>query len=582
MSWNGSRKLESNVMIPPENQSSLTVSSYETMESFSWKDIEKEFSWHETGKLNIAYEAVERWAANPETRDRKALIFEKNGKTVELTYKQLQEYSARWANLLIEHGFSVGDRIFIFLTPCPDTYMVMLACARLGVIFSPLYPTLTFDELEVRLQNAKPRGIVTNPDLAERLPPHDMKTVQSVFIVGGPCPGLFPSETMVEEDLERLPNTSAIRWLRGEAPLYLIYTSGSTGPPKGVVHCHQDMLGHLMTARYVLNLSAQSVLWTDGDPGWVTGTVYGAFAPWLCGAASVVQGDQFSASTWYRTLERHRVSVWYTTPRTLTRLMEAGDDLPARYDFSHLLHIATVGETLSPEQFAWAAQVLGHSPHDTWWMTETGMICLANVPSMAIKLGSMGKPVPGIEAAALDNKGQPLPAMALGELALRPRWPSLMTAIWQDPSRYQAYFRFRGWFLTGDMVLVDEDGYFFHRGRNDDLIKLGEKFIGPYEIEQVLSLHPAVAESVAICLGSSSGKSFIKAFVTIGPGFTPSTRLGHEIKSFVKANFDPRLPLKAVEFLDELPKTRSGKLLRRVLRAREHDAARKETSAVRD
>jgi len=557
-------------IVPPENPDASMGNYMQTYRDFSWKEIEKGFSWHETGDINIAHEAIDRWASNRDKRDRTALVFERAGKVSQYSYLELREHSSRWANLLIEHGFAVGDRLFIFLPPCPETYFVMLACARLGVIFSPIYSALGFDELEVRLQNAKPRGIVTHPDLVERLPEHCMRSVDWVFLTEGPKPNHFSGEVLVQALLEDLPKKSAIKWLRGGTPLFLIYTSGSTGPPKGVLHAHQDMLGHLMTARYVLNISEGSVLWTDGDPGWITGTVYGALAPWLCGATTVIQGDSFSASTWYRTLERQRISVWYTTPRTITRLMEAGDDLPGRYDFSSLRHVATVGETLGPEQFYWAKNTLKHSPHDTWWMTETGMVCLANFASMSIKPGSMGRPVPGIEAAVLDEHGEPLPPMTMGELALRPGWPSMMTGIWQDAPRYQAYFRFRDWFLTGDMVTADEDGYFYHQGRNDDLIKLGEKFVGPYEIEQILSLHPAVAEAVVISLGSVPGKIWVKGYVTICEGFNPSARLNHEIRAFVKANFSPEIPLKEIQFLDEIPKTRSGKLLRRVFRAREH------------
>jgi acetyl-CoA synthetase len=329
------------------------------------------------------------------------------------------------------------------------------------------------------------------------------------------------------------------------------------------------MLGHLMTARYVLNLSERSVLWTDGDPGWIPGTAYGVFAPWLCGATSVIQGDSFSASTWYRTLEKHGVTTWYTTPRTLTRLMQAGDDLPGRYDLSRLEHIATVGETLAPDQFYWAKKVLGHAPHDTWWMTETGMICIANYPSVSIRPGSMGLPVPGVEAAVVDENGEPVQMLTIGELALRTGWPSMMTGLWNDPARYQAYFRFRGWFLTGDMAIMDEDGYLYHHGRNDDLIKVGDQLVGPYEIERITSVHPAVAEAAAISLGAPGAGLTVKVYVTINQGFTPSRRLNHEIKTFVQTNFKGELPLAEIVFLGELPKTRSGKFLRRVLRARE-------------
>jgi acetyl-CoA synthetase len=569
-------------IIPPANENGLMGSYAEAYQRFSWRDAEKEFTWNETGNVNIAYEAVDRWAGDRSKRDRKALIFEKAGKVEEFTYLDLRERSSQWANLLIECGFGVGDRLFIFLTPSPEIYFVLLACARLGVIFSPLYPNLTFDDLEVRLQNAKPRGIVTHPDLVERLPFHAMPSVENVFLVEGPAMKICPGEVIVPEAIPAFPKKCANRWVRGATPVYLMYTSGSTGPPKGVVHAHQDMLGHLMTARYVLNLSPESVLWTDGDPGWVTGTVYGTFAPWLCGATTVIQGDQFSASTWYRTLERHGVTTWYTTPRTLTRLMEAGEDLPGRYDFSHLQHLCTVGETLAPEQFYWAKKALQHAPHDTWWMTETGMICIANFPTMSIKPGSMGRPVPGVEAAVLDEQGEPVPNLTMGELALRTGWPSMMTSVWMDAPRYQAYFRFKGWFLTGDMVIRDDDDYFYHQGRNDDLIKVGEKFVGPYEIERVLSLHPAVSEAVVISLGSTSGKASVKAYVTISRGSTASARLNHEIKSFVKANFSPELPLSEVVFMDELPKTRSGKLLRRVLRAREHGLPAGDVSKLKE
>lgn len=556
-------------LIPPENKNANMASYTETYRTFSWQDIEKEFLWHKSREINMTHEAVDRWANDRDTRDRRALIFEKGGETTEFTYLQLKELSSRWANLLIEFGFAVGDRLFIFLPSTADTYLIMLACARLGIIFCPLYANLTSDELEARLRNGRPKGVVTHPDLLDALPKHVMNNVEYVFFTEPPALSTFKHEIVVQNHLDSLPTKTVTRWLRPATPLYLMYTSGSNGPPKGVVHAHQDMLGYLATARNALDLTQQSIIWTDADPGWVTGTVYGAFAPWLCGAVTVVQSDPFSASTWYRTLERHRVSVWYTTPRTLIRLREAGDDLPGRYDLSHLRHIATVGETLTPEPFYWTRENLKHSPHDTWWMTETGMICIANFPSMPIKPGSMGKPVPGIEAAVIDENGEPVPDLTMGELAIKSGWPSMMTGIWLDPPRSQAYFRRRDWFLTGDMVTKDEEGYFYHQGRNDDLIKLCDRCVGPYEIEQVLSLHPSINEAVAISLRSVSGKTLVKVFVVLNKGFSASSRLSYEIKAFVKANFSPEIPLAEIIFVDELPKTRSGKVLRRVLRAQE-------------
>ncbi|MCX5862804.1 MAG: AMP-binding protein [Deltaproteobacteria bacterium] len=557
--------------IPPENPDGNLRSYAEEYKNFSWTEVEKEFTWHSTGNLNIVHEAVDRWAQDEKKGKHTALIFEKAGRVKTFTYCDIKDISCQWANLLTEHGFAFGDRIFVFLPSCPEFFFSMLACARLGIICCVLFPTLGYDEIEVRLQNAKPRGIITHPDMFERLPQHAMTTVEHVFLTEGPRLDLFPSEIVVQSVLHEMPKRSSTRWVDKSTPLYLLYTtSGSTGPPKGVIHSHGDMVGHLITGKYVLDLRDDSIIWTDGgDPGWVTGIVYGMYAPFLSGITSVVQGDQFSASSWYRTLERYKISVWYTTPRTITRLMEAGEDLAKRYDFSHLRHLSTVGEALSPEQFYWAKDTLKHAPHDTWWMTETGMICVANFPSVSIRPGSMGKPVPGLEAAILDEQGEPLPEFSIGELGLRAGWPAMMTGLWGDDPRYKNYFSPNNWFLTGDMVTRDEHGYYYHQGRNDDLIKLGQRDTGPYEVEQVLSLHQAVAEAVAISVRPSTENPSFKAFIRIKKGFTPSKRLNLEIKNFVKANFTPEIPLSEVVFLDELPKTRSGILLRRVLEARD-------------
>ena len=243
--------------------------------------------------------------------------------------------------------------------------------------------------------------------------------------------------------------------------------------PRGVVHTHGDMVGILATGRYVLDLKESDILWSDADPAWVTGMVYGVLAPWLCGGTALVQGDPFEPANWYWTLEKHKVSICYTTPKTLMRLREAGDNLASRYDLSRLEHLATVGAPLVPDLFYWVKQHLKRAPHDTYWMTETGMICLANFPSMDIRPGSIGKPVPGVTAAILDEQGEPMPPMSLGELALKPGWPAMMAQLWEDDFRYQDYFRVKGWFLTGDIAIMDDEGYYYHQGRNDDLIKAG-------------------------------------------------------------------------------------------------------------
>ncbi len=555
--------------IPSENLDAILKDYEQEYKNFSWLDLEKHFSWSESGNVNIAHEAIDRWARDRDRPDRKAMIYEKEGEIQEYTFGKLREISSQWANLFIELGVCEGDRIFIFLKSCPEIYFIMIACARLGVVFCPLFTSLGLDELSFRIRDSKPRFLITQSELTEKLPTQMCESIERVIFLRGPKPNFVPREIVIDERLEGLPKKSPIKWVSGTTPLFLTYTSGATGPPKGIIHAHHDMLGYLLTAGYVLNLNSGDILWTDADPAWITGTVYGGFAPWLCGAISVIQGDDFSASTWYRTLERHKVNCFYTTPRTITKLIAAGNDLPERYGLQNLTHIATTGENLSPDQFYWVKEYLKLAPHDTWWMTETGMISIANFPSLPIKPGSMGKPMPGIQAAVLDDRGEELAFLTLGELALKIGWPAMMTGVWQDAPRYQAYFRFTDWFMTGDMVIRDEDGYFFHQGRNDDLIKVADAFIGPYDIEQILTLHPAVLEAAAISVGSLGAKPTVKAYVVLKNGVIASTRLNQEIKSFLKANLSPDIPLSEVEFMVELPKASSGKVLRRVLRAKE-------------
>lgn len=558
--------------VPAENPEANLKSYDEIYRTFSWSEIEKHFSWHQTGQLNIVQEAIDRWADAPQNDSHVALIFEQNGEVHKFNYRDLKEKSCQWANLLVKYGFNKGDRLFIFLPPCPEIYFVMLACARMGVLFCPLFSTFGYDEVEIRLENASPRGIITHPDLVDRIPPDAKETLKYLFLIDGPLTHLFPKEIIIKDMPDQMSKAFDNTWLSGDTPLYMSYTSGSTGPPKGIVHGHQDMVGMLVTGKYVLDLRKDTVLWVDADPAWVTGTVYGAFVPWLCGATTLIQGDPFLASNWYWTLEKHQVAVWYTTPKTIRELMKAGENLPSRYDLQNLRHISTVGATLVPDLFYWVKQNLNLSPHDTWWMSETGIICIANFASMDIKPGAIGKPVPGIEAVIVDEEGQPLPPLSMGELALKARWPGLMGSVWKDEQRYQAYFRVPGLFLTGDIALQDEDGYFYHQGRNDDLLKVGgDKVIGPFEIERVLYMHPAVAEAAVISKGTEPGEgvSYLKAFIAVHQGITPSTRLTIEIKAFVKANLSSEIIVGEVEFLDKLPKTRTGKLLRRILRARE-------------
>ncbi len=558
-----------NARIQAQNPEANLKSYDQVYNTFTWSDSLKSFTSQDEKRVNIVKEAIDRWADHPQKQDKPALIFEKNGSIRTYSFLDLKAISCRWANALINHGFRYGDRLFIFLPPCPEIYFTLLACARIGVVFCPLFASLGFDELEERINDAKPRAIITCPDMVENIPGDAIQSLTYLYFTNGPLPGIFHHEVLIREVARPFSTEFDTPLFDSKTPLYLLYTSGSTGPPKGVVHGHCDMVGHLITARYCLDLDEGSVLWTDCDPAWVTGTVYGAFAPWLCCAASLVLADPFSVSTCYRTLEFHKVSVWYNTPGTIAKLKESGEDLVHRYDFSSLKHVATVGEALIPELIYWFRQHFKITPHDTWWMTETGMICLSNFPSMDVKPGSMGKPVPGIEAAIIDENGNPLPPMTMGELAIKVPWPAMMTAIWQDEKRYRKYFRHKGWFLTGDVAIMNDEGYFYHQGRMDDMIKVDVKLVGPYEIERALRRHPSVSEAAVISRTIRPKKVFLKAFVTLHEGVTPCMRLKREIKSFVKADLSPEIDLKEITILDRMPKTRSGKLMRRSLRAME-------------
>ena len=537
-------------------------------ETFCWPEIEKELGLSATAATNIISESIDKWADHPDKCEHPALLFEKNGQLTDISYRQLRDISAQWASFFTRHGFSAGDRLIIFLPPCRAFFFAIAACARAGIIFCPVFSSSGYNELEARLADIFPRGILTNPDLIETIPPESAAAVETVFLTtngsGTPNNGVVIGNTP-----ETLSTDFPARRLDMNAPLYIIYTSGSTRPPKGIIHSHGDMIGIYASARWVLDLSDIDILWTDADPAWVTGTVYGAFGPWLCGVTSVVSESSFTAANCYRTLEICKVSVWYTTPHTIRTLIEAGDDLPARYDLQELRHLATVGSPLMPDLFYWVRKHLGNNPHDTWWMSETGIICLANLPSLDIKPGAIGKPLPGIIATVLDDNGEELPALSLGQLALKSEWPGMMKGLWQDRQRYDAYFK-NGWFLTGDIALKDEEGYFYHQGRLDDILKTGQnRSIGPFEIEQVLCRHPSVAEAAVIAKGKDreTGTSVLKAYVIIKKDYRPSQRLNHEIKLFLKAVIAPDISIDEITFIDTLPRTRSGKLLRRVLRA---------------
>lgn len=534
---------------------------------FSWQQVEEQFTWQASGRLNMAYEAVDRWREQGRRPNHPALIMLLDGRPETYTYQQLSQQSCRLSNLLAAEGLAPGDRLAIFLPPLPEVFLAMLACARAGVVFCCLSPHLTRDRLEYLLADLAPQAVLTHPGLTEHLPRERLPRSAKVLWTLEPPGGLSTNEVSLPQALPSLPGRCAPQWVDRDHPLYIVYTTGNAEPPKGVVHVHGDMVGHLLSARYVLDLKEHSVLWNDAEPWGVVATVYSAFAPWLCGVTSMVQTAPLAASIWYATLEQQGVTTWYTSPAVLRGLAAAGDELPRRFDLSRLEHIATVGEPLPQELFFWTRNNLGQPPHDTWWMAETGIIALANYPSLDIKLGSCGRSLPGLEAAVVDGQGRPQTLLTLGELALRPPWPGLCAGLWRDEGRYRQCFHPGGWFLTGDLALTDEDGYFYIQGRADDLLRVQDGMLGPYEVESLLTRRPEVAEAAVIAKPGPGYCPRYKAYVVLAPGQTASAELQEQMLAQVQGRLAPYVPLQELEFIGRLPRSASGGLLRRGLRA---------------
>jgi acetyl-CoA synthetase len=368
----------------------------------------------------------------------------------------------------------------------------------------------------------------------------------------------------------RAPVGFELHYTDFETPSVLHYTSGTTGQPKGALHVHGALLGQYLTAKVVLDLRPDDVYWCNADPGWVTGTSYGIIGPWANGVTQVVLDAGFNAAHWYDFLHRHRVTVWYSAPTAIRLLMREGTELVRRYDLSSLRHLCSVGEPLNPEAVHWSREAFGLPFHDTYWQTETGCIVIANRPGMPIKPGSMGRPFPGIRATVLDPaSGRPIPEPGrVGLIALEPGWPSLMRTYWNNAVAYAGKFR-NGWYVCGDRATVDADGYFWFVGRDDDVINTGGHLVGPFEIESALLEHPAVAESAAVAKPDPINLEVVKAFVALKPGFVPDGDLELDIMNTIRRRLSPLAMPQEIAFVDRLPKTRSGKILRRVLRARE-------------
>ncbi len=552
-------------MLSPRDPNANLKNYQEVYKNFRWEDVEKDFSWYASGKVNMAYEAIDKHAQSWR-KNKVALYYIDDFREKKYTFQELMFLSNKFANVLKSLGVQKGDRVFVFMPRSPELYVAFLGIAKIGAVAGPLFEAFMEEAVRDRLKDSEAVAVITTPIMKKRIKREDLPHLKHIILVGD-SEKLEECEVSYHEEMAGASEHFEIEWLAREDPLILHYTSGSTGKPKGVLHIQNAMIGHYQTARWVLDLKEEDIYWCTADPGWVTGTSYGIYGPWLNGISSLIRGGRFGVDSWYSTIEKYKVTVWYSAPTAFRLMMSAGDEIVDKYDLSSLRLIYSVGEPLNPEVIRWAVKVFGQPVHDNWWMTETGMQLIANYPTMSIKPGSMGKPFPGVKAGILDDKGNELPPNQIGNLAIRKGWPSMMKGIWKNKKKYKTYFPFNGWYISGDSAYRDEDGYFWFQGRVDDIIKTSGERVGPFEIESKLLEHPAVAEAGVIGKPDPIRGEIIKAFVSLRSGFEPSEELKKEIASYIKKELAAHAAPREIEFKKTLPKTRSGKIMRRVLKA---------------
>ncbi|MBM3307893.1 MAG: AMP-binding protein [Candidatus Eisenbacteria bacterium] len=564
------------------------IGSYEErLKGFDWSIAREVLGWRDGELLNIGAICSDR-VCERGRGERLALIWEGfGGKRRTYTFNDLRAHSNGFAKFLVDRGVAPGDRVCIFMDRIPSLYFSFLGVLKMGGVAQPLFSAFGDESLEVRLASAGTRVILTTQKhvkkvraIRERLP-----DLEQVIVVEGDPSKLRDGEVFF--DVEAAPRVERFEAFRSESetPSVLHYTSGTTGQPKGAQHVHGSIWGQAITTHWVLDLREDDVYWCTADPGWVTGTSYGIIGPWALGVTQCVLDSGFTAARWYQFIQNNRVTVWYSAPTAIRSLMREGTDIVKRHDLSSLRHLASVGEPLNAEAVVWSEQAYGLPFHDTFWQTETGSIMISNYPGMKIKPGSMGKPFPGITAAVLDLKThEPIAEPGrVGLIAFRPGWPSMFRAYRGRPDLYRSKFAGAAgdaepdalrtdtglWYVSGDRSSVDAEGYYWFVGRDDDVINTGGHLVGPFEVESALIEHDAVAEAAAVGKPDPVNMEVVKAFVTLNPGVAASDDLTLDIMNFIRKRLSPLAMPQEIAYVQKLPKTRSGKILRRYLRALE-------------
>ncbi len=522
--------------------------------------------------LNIAHEAVDRHAAGARAGHVAFRWLDRAGARRECTYGELRDLTSRFANALTSLGVGKGDVVCVLAARIPELYVAALGTLKNRSVFCPLFSAFGPEPIRTRMTLARAKALVTTGVLYERKVAgirDSLPDLEHVIVAGEAPDGAHRFDALLAE----APDGHEIGPTDPEDPALLHFTSGTTGTPKGAVHVHQAVVAHHATGKLALDLHPEDVFWCTADPGWVTGTSYGIVAPLTNGVTSVVDEGDFDAERWYGILAAEAVSVWYTAPTAIRMMMKAGVELVRARSYPALRFLASVGEPLNPEGVVFGQEAFGLPFHDNWWQTETGAIMIANVASLDIRPGSMGRPLPGVEAGIVrrseDGGAEEVTEPGVqGELVLRPGWPSMFRAYLDAPERYAKCFA-GGWYLSGDLARRDEDGYFWFVGRTDDVIKSSGHLIGPFEVESALLEHAAVAEAGVIGKPDPVAGEVVKAFVTLKNGFEPDHALNRELLAFARTRLGAAVAPKEIEFVATVPRTRSGKIMRRLLKARE-------------
>jgi acetyl-CoA synthetase len=551
------------------------------------------YKWFVGGKTNIVHNALDR---HTETwrRNKVALLWE--GEKYEqrsYTYHQLQREVCRFASVLRAMGVQKGDRVTIYMGRIPEIVIAMLACAKIGAVHSVVYGGFSVEALHGRIEDSQSKVAITADgawlrgnivplkeimdEALQRAP-----TVQTVIVVKrtGQDIHMEPGRDLWYHDLMNLPIADTCiptEAVDAEDPLFLLYTSGTTGKPKAILHTHGGyMVGVATTLKWVFDIKEDDTWWCAADPGWITGHSYIVYGPLLLGATSVMYEGAPNhpfPDRWWDVVERHGVTVLYTAPTAIRGLMRFGDAWPNRHDLSGLRLLGSVGEPINPEAWKWYHRVIGKEKcpiMDTWWQTETGGFMITPLPSTPLKPGSATKPFPGVVVDVLDEDGNPVGPNEEGYLVIKSPWPAMLRTVYGDPDRYveQYWSRFPGMYMTGDSARRDEDGYIWVIGRVDDVIKVSGYRLGTAEIESALVSHPSVAEAAVIGVPDEVRGSVIQAYCILVAGVEPTQRLVEILRDHVAHEVGPIAKPATIEFVDTLPKTRSGKIMRRVLKAR--------------